>query len=509
MISVIIMQVLIGRRISMSKKELVCPFLLMVLFMPRVSRGDAWQSRTSMANTRRFPVTAVVAGKIYAIGGDGTTATEEFDPMNNSWTTRASMPTVRWWGFAAGVVDDRIYAIGGATGGDYLDENEEYDPSSNTWTSMAPMPTPRHGLAVGVINDTIFAIGGRNSSGYLSVNEAYDPATDSWTSKAPMPTARYYLAVAVANGKIYAIGGYGPGGTLATVEEYDPATNTWASRTDMPTAREEHATATLNGKIYAVGGWNGVSDLGTNEEYDPILDSWATRAAMITARSGLAAASVADSLYATGGLLGFSYLATHELYYFIPTNVAEPSFWATVAAGSVFLSWTISSESGIAWYSVERKSSSEHCYREITRIQRNGHSPSSKEYAYADKEVTPGNTYWYRLGIKEINGNTQWIGPCAAAIPHQKNGVLLTPNPATTSCSIRISNAQCGNVEVLIKDAAGRIVKTICSGPLSHGIHTFQWDCTDSRENAVPSGVYFCTVSTGASISTGKFLVVR
>jgi predicted Zn-dependent protease len=58
------------------------------------------------------------------------------------------------------------------------------------------MPTAREGLAVGVVNNKIYAIGGWGGS-YLSTVEEYDPATNTWTTKASMPTGREYLAVGV------------------------------------------------------------------------------------------------------------------------------------------------------------------------------------------------------------------------------------------------------------------------------------------------------------------------
>jgi N-acetylneuraminic acid mutarotase len=493
----------------MRKAEVLYGFLLLCLLVPQIANANTWVAKTSMVTTRRSPGVAVVGGKLYAIGGDGTTVTEEFDPVNDTWTTMAPMLTTRWWGFGTASADGKIYAIGGASGGVYLDENEEFDPVTDTWVSRTAMPTARHGVAVGVIDDIIYVIGGRNSSGYLSVNEAYDPSTDSWITRTPMPTARYYLAVAVANGKIYAVGGYGADGNLATVEEYDPSTDSWTSKTDMLTAREELAAASLNGKIYAIGGWDGVADLAANEEYDPILDSWTTRASMITARSGLAAASVADSLYATGGLLGFSYLAVHELYYFLPTMVMETSFAVQIVACGALLSWTLSSESNVQYYFITRKRDPEYHYAEIGRVHRAGTSPSPQPYTYTDEGLIPGSTYWYKLGIKKTNGDTEWLGPCIGAVPHQLRSISIYPNPAKDNCSIRISLPFSSPVEVVIHNALGKRVCTLNRCTLKPGIHAFQWDCTATNGRAAPAGVYFCTASFGSSTDTHKFLIVR
>jgi hypothetical protein len=65
------------------------------------------------------------------------------------------------------------------------------------------MPTARSGLAIGVVNDKIYVVGGG------STVEEYDSITDRWTTKVSMPDSKSYLAAGVVNGKIYAIGGTG------------------------------------------------------------------------------------------------------------------------------------------------------------------------------------------------------------------------------------------------------------------------------------------------------------
>ena len=70
-----------------------------------------------------------------------------------------------------------------------------------TWISLASMPTARKGLMVGVIDGKIYAIGGSNGT-YLDVNEEYDPATNTWTIKQPSPTPVSYGAAAVYENQI-------------------------------------------------------------------------------------------------------------------------------------------------------------------------------------------------------------------------------------------------------------------------------------------------------------------
>jgi hypothetical protein len=82
---------------------------------------DTWTTKADMPTARFCLSTSVVDGKIYAIGGDlrgggtpnSTSTVEEYDPVTNTWTTKADMLTARW-GLSASVVNGKIYAIGGS-----------------------------------------------------------------------------------------------------------------------------------------------------------------------------------------------------------------------------------------------------------------------------------------------------------------------------------------------------------------------------------------------------------
>ena len=124
------------------------------------------------------------------------------------------------------VVDGIIYVIGGWDGLDGpKNKVEAYDPIANTWSSKANMPTGRNCLNASTVNGKIYAIGGADSDDSNDVVEEYDPATDTWTGKTPMPTPRACAVSGVVDGIIYVIGGLdlASGNALPTIEAYDPA----------------------------------------------------------------------------------------------------------------------------------------------------------------------------------------------------------------------------------------------------------------------------------------------
>ncbi|MFQ6113029.1 MAG: kelch repeat-containing protein [bacterium] len=280
-----------------------------------LAQDDSWTPKTDMPTARLGLATAVVNGKIYAIGGygaanlPGLSTVEEYDPATNTWTTKTDMPTGRRW-LSASAVDGKIYAIGGHVdvGEPAISTVEEYEPATNRWTIKADMPTARLALATSAVNGKIYAIGGDTGSGggLLATVEAYDPATNTWTKKADMPTARATLFTSAVDGKIYAIGGGTPGTEgLTTVEEYDPTTDIWTTKADMPKARLFLTGSVVNGMVYAIGGHSteegSYEVFRSTQEYNPVTDTWTTRAPMPSKRSGLSASAVTGKIYAFGG----------------------------------------------------------------------------------------------------------------------------------------------------------------------------------------------------------------
>ncbi|HJQ63036.1 MAG TPA: hypothetical protein VJ834_09245 [Burkholderiales bacterium] len=203
----------------------------------------------------------------------------EYDPEKDAWKALAPMPTKR--GSANAVVNGgKIYVIGGASmhpGSKEsfvhparphraLGTNEVYDPNTNTWESRSPMPTARNHAAAGMVNNRIYFIGGRIGAVFITgggrgvdIVEEYDPATDQWGRlKAPMPTARSALAWGTHGGKIYVAGGEAQDSrmlsTFRAVEAFDPVKNAWTILPSMQFPRHGLAGAIVGNRLHLVSG---------------------------------------------------------------------------------------------------------------------------------------------------------------------------------------------------------------------------------------------------------------
>jgi len=205
---------------------------------------DTWATEMPMPTPRADLCASVVNGTIYCIGGkkywgvdsgyQELNTTEAYDPARNTWTTKSPMP-IPVLGSASAVLDGKIYVIGGsrhfqlglelATVG----SNQVYDPENDAWSTRASLPTgvtesyAAAGATSGVTAPKkIYVVGGSNETNYSEITYAYDSKGNVWSTAASMQTPRVYLALAVVDDILYAIGGFDGKNWLNVNEQYTP-----------------------------------------------------------------------------------------------------------------------------------------------------------------------------------------------------------------------------------------------------------------------------------------------
>ncbi|MGB9914011.1 MAG: Kelch repeat-containing protein [Candidatus Bathyarchaeales archaeon] len=258
---------------------------------------NTWTTKTPMPTARSGFAIAVYKNKIYCIGGTVgdsnnvvsgfTGANEVYDPTTDKWETKTPMPTPRA-DLEACVVDGKIYLIGGkaywGTEPFYheLNVTEVYDPETDTWTTASSMPIPVFGYAAAVVDDKIYIMGGARqfqeglaNVTIVSSTQVYDTKSNTWGSRTELPIALSYAAACVTSGvtaprRIYLIGGFDRTNYSNATFAYDFEQDAWSAGALMPTARAYLGLAVVGDVIYAIGGFNGLNMLAANERYAPI-----------------------------------------------------------------------------------------------------------------------------------------------------------------------------------------------------------------------------------------------
>jgi N-acetylneuraminic acid mutarotase len=146
---------------------------------------NAWTKLARPPRSVEMPAAGVLDGKFYLAGGwtpnGASNKLDVYDPLKNTWATRASMPTARFDGAGAvaagGLLSQRFYVMGGVStpGSTFeLTTVESYNPLSDTWSTGPRLRTPRRGLGAATAGGIIYALGGANHHQvYLRTNEAY------------------------------------------------------------------------------------------------------------------------------------------------------------------------------------------------------------------------------------------------------------------------------------------------------------------------------------------------
>jgi flagellar hook assembly protein FlgD len=69
--------------------------------------------------------------------------------------------------------------------------------------------------------------------------------------------------------------------------------------------------------------------------------------------------------------------------------------------------------------------------------------------------------------------------------------------------------AQAATGSLTIHDSAGRLVRTLVSGAITTGPHSFAWDARDESGARVAAGVYFTQLLAGSHREMSKLVVVK
>ena len=290
-----------------------------------IKTPGSWRRLAPMPTARQEVAVAVLAARVFVIGGLGagaepTATVEAYDPATDTWEARAPLPAPTHHA-AAAVVDGRLFVIGGYTGGPVswspLGTVYEYDAARNSWATRAALRAPRGALAAAALRGRIHAVGG-SADGVTGTHEVYDAAADRWAEAPPLPTPRDHLAAVAFQGRLWALGGRRSftGAQYATVEIYDPATDSWATGPPLPVGRGGLAATALADRVFVFGGEAPLRIFNATEMYEVAGHRWIGKDPLPTPRHGIGAAVVDGRIFVPGGATrpGFARTDVNEVY---------------------------------------------------------------------------------------------------------------------------------------------------------------------------------------------------
>jgi hypothetical protein len=282
-------------------------------------------------------------GKFYAMGGRSNdtgggefTNPFEYDPVLNTWTTKAATyPDGNVNNMACGVLNDSgtdyIYCVGGSQSvtNTVTGRVFRYDPVADVISTVSggDWPPGVDTLPGGftVFSNQFFILGGFEFPGQPTGTSTdqiwqFTPGTNAWVQKnAVLPAALAYVPAAAIGNLIYTGGGADITAGVLTDETnsfvYDPVADSIDTIADIPRATSNTRGLNLCGQMYVLGGaFNSISN--EVDIYDPVSNSWSVGQPFATARRNSAAdTDGTNNIFMAGGYDGnVAIIASTEIF---------------------------------------------------------------------------------------------------------------------------------------------------------------------------------------------------
>ena len=189
--------------------------------------NNRWTILQDLPGPTSYSASTTYDARIYLIGGsaDGNISAKvrRYDSQTEQWEDLTDKPTPVS-NVNAVVLGEKIFVPGGITvGGGTTSVLEVYDPRNDTWTTKKSLPSPLCDYALEAFEGKLYLFGGRDQNAFSEKVYSYDPISDKWTEETSISHERAYFDSAQWGGKIYLLGGFDGTTNLTLAESYVPS----------------------------------------------------------------------------------------------------------------------------------------------------------------------------------------------------------------------------------------------------------------------------------------------
>lgn len=137
---------------------------------------------------------------------------------------------------------------------------------------------------------------------------------------------------------------------------------------------------------------------------------------------------------------------------------------------------------------------------------------STFPYPFIDREVSIGQTYWYKLADIDCSGHIKLHRPISATIKARPGGYALKqnyPNPFNPTTTIVFAIAAMGPVSLKIYNGQGELVRTLSDAPKDAGKYAVSWDGRNDYGQRFASGSCIYLLKSGQFEGQRKMLFAK
>ena len=186
----------------------------------------------------------------------------------------------------------------------------------------------------------------------------------------------------------------------------------------------------------------------------------------------------------------------------LPVELVD--FTATLQSGNrAILRWRTASETNFDSFVIERSEDGTH-FTQQGRVIGKGGPTTGAEYSFAEDQLQPAKSYYYRLAMQDQDGTLQYSPLRTVATPATKQQFHIWPNPFGQQIMFRAENCKGRELTLSLSDLFGRPATPPLKINVEGDVHLQVIDYEQ-----LPAGVYLLTVRSGVEILRREKLVKK